>query len=450
VAAIGRSEPPRSHIWRATSLSALGLLCGALSLPFVGIASLRLFALVHFVIISPMKTNPKSRPIADAELPIYTILVPLFREGRVLPSLVRALSNLDYPKAKLDIKIILESLDEETQAVARRLALQPPFDVIVVPDREPRTKPKALNYALQFAKGSYVAVFDAEDIPEASQLRKAVSAFANGTARLGCVQANLVIDNARSTWLINQFALEYLTLFEGLLPALEWLQMPMPLGGTSNHFPLSVLREVGGWDPFNVTEDADLGIRLARHGYTCAMIPSLTLEEAPDQPRIWITQRTRWLKGWLQTYIVHLREPVRLVRELGLLRTLGFHALMGGMVISTLVYPIFLLLVSFQLAFDWPSTGGNDSLNPLVLQIAVYNLVTGFGASMLLSLACAIHRGRSVVSQPYYWLLISLAGYRAAFQLFYAPFKWEKTEHGLVNRASRTPTQRPSKAFAAE
>jgi cellulose synthase/poly-beta-1,6-N-acetylglucosamine synthase-like glycosyltransferase len=175
------------------------------------------------------------------------------------------------------------------------------------------------------------------------------------------------------------------------------------------------------------------------------MIPSFTLEEAPDRPRIWITQRTRWLKGWLQTYIVHLREPVRLMRELGPLRALGFHALLGGMVISTLVYPIFLLLVSFQLAFDWPSRGGNDILNPLMLRIAVYNLLTGFGASMLLSLACAIRRGRwylcrSVVSQPYYWLLISLAGYRAAFQLFYAPFKWEKTEHGLVNRASRTPT----------
>ena len=212
---------------------------------------------------------------------------------------------------------MLESVDAETIAAAHRLDLRPPFELVIVPDRRPRSKPKALNYALAFARGDFVGVFDAEDVPAPGQLRQALAAFAAGPANLGCVQGRLTIDNADDGWLCRQFALEYLVLFDGLLPALDRMGMPLPLGGTSNHFPLRVLRAVGAWDAWNVTEDADLGLRLARAGYHAQVIASTTFEEAPQRFGNWRRQRTRWLKGWMQTYIVHSRRPLRLAAELG-------------------------------------------------------------------------------------------------------------------------------------
>ncbi|MCB1510114.1 MAG: glycosyltransferase, partial [Hyphomicrobiaceae bacterium] len=244
--------------------------------------------------------------VRDQTLPVYSVLVPLFREAEVLPGLVRALYRLDYPPEKLDILIILEAVDAETLAVAKSLGLPGHFRIVIVPDGAPRTKPKALNFALRFARGAFVTVFDAEDVPEPTQLLDAVDAFRRARGRrLGCVQARLNIYNHRSSWLAAQFTLEYSALFDGMLPALQRLRLPIPLGGTSNHFPRSILDELGGWDPFNVTEDADLGIRLARAGYEIEMLASTTWEEAPATIRDWLPQRTRWLKGWMQTYLVH-------------------------------------------------------------------------------------------------------------------------------------------------
>ena len=189
--------------------------------------------------------------------------------------------------------------------------------IVTVPNGQPRTKPRALNYALQDARGTLVAVFDAEDIPDADQLRRAANAFIEGGPRLACVQARLAIYNADESFLSRQFALEYSALFSGLLPALGFLRLPLTLGGTSNHFRRDLLLKIGGWDPFNVTEDADLGIRLARFGYEVSVINSVTMEEAPASWRSWRGQRTRWIKGWIQTYLVHMRRPLRLWRDLG-------------------------------------------------------------------------------------------------------------------------------------
>jgi cellulose synthase/poly-beta-1,6-N-acetylglucosamine synthase-like glycosyltransferase len=216
-----------------------------------------------------------------APLPIYTVLCPLYREDNMVGILSRRLAQIDYPTEKLDIKLILEADDAETIDAANRVAWPAHVQVIIVPPGRPRTKPKALNYALTFARGAFVTVYDAEDAPHPGQLRAALDAFAGGGPDLGCVQAPLLIDNARMGWLPSQFAAEYAIQFDAVLPLLARLGFPLMLGGTSNHFRTHALTSAGAWDPFNVTEDADIGYRLARDGWRFAMIAPPTWEEAP-------------------------------------------------------------------------------------------------------------------------------------------------------------------------
>jgi cellulose synthase/poly-beta-1,6-N-acetylglucosamine synthase-like glycosyltransferase len=113
------------------------------------------------------------------------------------------------------------------------------------------------------------------------------------------VQARLCIDT-RTSWLARYFTAEYAGQFDVVLPKLAALGLPLPLGGSSNHFRTVTLREVGGWDPHNVTEDADLGMRLARFGYRSGVVASSTYEEAPADIGRWLGQRTRWFKGWMR------------------------------------------------------------------------------------------------------------------------------------------------------
>jgi cellulose synthase/poly-beta-1,6-N-acetylglucosamine synthase-like glycosyltransferase len=415
-----------------------GAMAGFVALPFLCVTLLRLVALRQ-ALAAPSRGLRRGRPPAprfpDAQLPVYTVLVPLFQEANMLPGLVRSLAALDYPSAKLEVILVLEAVDLETQAALLGLALPGNFRTLVVPDCEPRTKPKALNYALQFARGDFIVVYDAEDRPQRDQLRRAWDVFRRAPPRLGCLQAQLNIYNPRDGWLARQFTIEYSALFDAILPALERLRLPVPLGGTSNHFPRAVLLDVGAWDPHNVTEDADLGIRLARQGYRTAVLASTTWEEAPPRFRVWLGQRTRWLKGWMQTYLVHTREPKRLHGDLGLAASIGFHALMGGLIVSALVHPLFYVL----LAGHWLS---GDLLAPaetaagaVLWAVACVNLGLGYLASILVSMVSVWRRGRPGLAMfalmlPLYWLLISLAAYRAAWQFARDPYLWEKTEHG--------------------
>ncbi len=233
------------------------------------------------------------------DLPVYTVLVPLLGEAHLVPELVAALDRIDWPRDRLDIKLIVEADDPETVAAARAGA-RAPYEVIVVPAAKPRTKPKALAFALPFARGEFVAIYDAEDQPHPDQLREAHAIFSRSPPELACLQAAIVVDNSGASWLARLFAIEYSALFDGLLPTLAALGMPLPLGGTSNHFRRRALEEVGGWDPYNVTEDADLGLRLARFGYRSATFDLPTLEEAPSSLGSWMRQRTRWFKGWMR------------------------------------------------------------------------------------------------------------------------------------------------------
>jgi glycosyltransferase XagB len=261
----------------------------------------------------------------DGSLPFYTILVPLYREGNMLPALVTALRALAYPMDRLDIKLVLEADDAETIAAAEALPLESSFEIIRVPPGLPRTKPKACNYAMQFARGEYIVIFDAEDRPEPDQLLKAIAAFRAAPSDVACLQARLNFYNASENWLTCMFALDYALWFDFLLPGLDRLGVPMPLGGTSNHFRTDALRAIHGWDPYNVTEDADLGIRLAQMGYRVTTLDSTTFEEATNELGNWLRQRSRWLKGYMQTWLVHMRRPRGLLKTPALKGFLAFN-----------------------------------------------------------------------------------------------------------------------------
>jgi glycosyltransferase involved in cell wall biosynthesis len=270
----------------------------------------------------------------DANLPVYTVLVPMYKEPKVLPILASALKKMNYPLSKLDIKLVLEENDFETIAAAKALALDATFEIIRVPHSEPKTKPKACNYALRFARGKYLTIYDAEDKPEPDQLKKAVAAFRKLGDKTACIQARLNYFNARENWLTRMFTLEYSLWFDMFLPALDRLQVPIPLGGTSNHFDIDKLREVGAWDPFNVTEDADLGLRFAALGYHVGVVNSVTYEEANSHLGNWIRQRSRWIKGYIQTWLVNMRHPVRLYRKVGFRGFSSLHLFVGGSIVA--------------------------------------------------------------------------------------------------------------------
>jgi glycosyltransferase XagB len=407
---------------------------GFISLPFFMVVLFRLVALWSTVRGDSFDRLARALPRLEHELPHYSVLVPLFREAAVLPDLIKALSLLDYPAEKLDCVLILEASDAPTITLARQLQLPPFIRILVVPDCEPRTKPKALNYALQTASGSFVAVYDAEDIPDPAQLRKAVAAFDAGGPNVVCVQARLAIHNAQKSWLTRQFALEYAALFEGLLPTLTRFRLPVPLGGTSNHFRRDFLEQCGGWDPYNVTEDADLGIRIARAGARIEMIQSTTWEEAPTRLRPWIGQRTRWLKGWMQTYLVHMRHPSKLWLDLRPVEFLAFQALLGGIILSSLFHPVFYIIAGWELATGDLWSTSTEILDHSLLVLATFNLVAGYVSAMALAVIATCRSGRGQLSifvllMPVYWLLVSFAAWRALIQLATAPHFWEKTEH---------------------
>ena len=408
----------------------------ALALVFLGWSGLRVVA----TLMSSVRHYAISRG-GDGTLPLYSIIVAVYREAESVPSLVEALSRLDYPKERLDIKIVVEGDDMETRLALDLMNLAEPFEIVIAPSAGPRTKPKALNAALPFVRGRYVAIFDAEDRPEPQQLRIALAAFEAGEEKLACVQARLTIDNTADSWLTRLFTAEYAGLFDVFLPGLAAWRMPLPLGGTSNHFHTPTLRALGGWDPYNVTEDADLGIRLARAGYHTTLVQSSTYEEAPACLMPWIRQRTRWFKGYLQTWAVHMRRPAALWRELGPGGFVVFQLVVGGAVLAALVHGVFFGVLAGQLASGLLWSDKPGAFDQAFAGLYFTTLTTGYLLSALLGFI-GLSRRRLLPSAvylvllPFYWLLLSVAAWRAVFQLIWSPYRWEKTEHGLA-RTSR-------------
>jgi len=336
---------------------------------------------------------------------------------------------------------VIEADDRETRDALRAQPLAPFMEVLVVPPGAPRTKPRALNMALPLAMGELTVVYDAEDVPDPGQLRLAVDAFARAGPDVGCLQARLVIDNTRDNWLTRLFTIEYATLFDVLNPGLAAAGLPVPLGGTSTHFRTSALREAGGWDPWNVTEDADLGMRLALRGWRVMDLPSATLEEAPARLDAWMAQRSRWMKGFMQTCITHSRRPGHALRRLG---PVGFTAAVTmtlGTVISALFYPLLAAVAIGSLAGGALGRIG-PPVDALGWGVGLVTLAGGAAAMLLPPLEALRRRGfwtlmPAVALLPLYYVLVSLAAWRALLELARAPFRWNKTEHGLA-RTSRS------------
>jgi len=378
-------------------------------------------------------TDEMLAAIDERMLPTYTILVPLYKEAGIVRRLVRGINDLDYPRTRLDVKLLCEEDDVDTIEAIRALQLPPHFHLVIVPDALPKTKPKACNYGLQLATGAFCVIFDAEDRPDPDQLKKAFLAFQLVAGNVACVQAKLNHFNQDQNLLTAWFANEYSMHFELVLPAMGAAGSPIPLGGTSNHFITSVLRELGAWDPFNVTEDADLGIRLHRQGYRTALIDSTTLEEANSNVPNWIRQRSRWIKGYLQTWLVHMRNPGALMSDTGFRGFVSFNLSMGNAFVL-LLNPIFWALTTLYVFSQW---GFIQQLFPgFVFYAASALLFVGNFVFVYLNVAGSLQRGefgitRTALLSPLYWGLMSWAAWKGAIQLFTNPFYWEKTEHGL-------------------
>ncbi|MDH4439140.1 MAG: glycosyltransferase [Rhizobium sp.] len=393
---------------------------------------------LRLMVVAYGRKHPPREILLDAEtgqLPVYTVMVAIYREAAVVPQLLAALDALDWPKSRLDIKLVCEADDQETLSAIRAVRPGPHVEVVEVPAMAPRTKPKALTYALSGARGEFLTIYDAEDRPHPQQLREAYHSFRLGPQDLACLQAPLVIANAGESWISAIFALEYSALFRRLLPALGFHRMPLPLGGTSNHFRTRVLVESGGWDPFNVTEDADLGMRLYRMGYRSSTLTLPTFEDAPVDFKVWLGQRSRWYKGWLQTWLVMMRQPIHTGREMGWLPFLVFQLLVGGMLVAALSHPGMLVFVTLSILslmqIPAPQPGVFTSM---MLGIDILNIIGSYAVFFALGATPMTDREKQGMGWkwamiPVYWMAVSLAAWRAVIELRLRPFYWNKTPH---------------------
>jgi cellulose synthase/poly-beta-1,6-N-acetylglucosamine synthase-like glycosyltransferase len=385
--------------------------------------------------------------LQDDRLPIYTILIPVYKEAAVLPKLLNAITELDYPKIKLDVKVLLEEDDQETiEAFAQ---INPPHYIqgLIVPTSMPKTKPKACNYGLIRARGEFVVIYDAEDKPEPDQLKKVIVAFEKTPANVICIQSKLNYFNRRQNLLTQWFSSEYSMWFDLFLPGLDARNAPIPLGGTSNHFKKFALVEAGAWDPHNVTEDADLGIRLFKLGYRTRIVDTTTYEEANSRVNNWVRQRSRWVKGYIQTWLVHMRHPIRLIQEIGFMGFFSFQMVVGGNFFTVLLNPVYWITTTIWFIF-----GGDfiASIFPGIIYIlGAISLYFGNFAFTYINVAGAMKRRyfdmvRAALISPLYWGLMSIAGWKGFFQLITNPHYWEKTEHGLEGSEAEGQSGAPS------
>ena len=404
-----------------------GVLAGwaAVSLLAAGALKIAAFA-AHFL-------QPATPPLPlFHHRPTVTMLVPLFRETGIALNLVERLRALRYPKALLDVVFVLEEDDDQTREVLNGADLPPWMRVIVVPDGAVKTKPRALNYAARFCRSEIIGIYDAEDAPDPDQIDQVVAHFAAAPPEVACLQGVLDFYNPHANWLSRCFAIEYATWFRVILPGLARLGFAVPLGGTTVFFRRAVLDEVQGWDAHNVTEDADLGMRLARFGYRTELIRSVTREEACNRFWPWVRQRSRWLKGYMVTYLAHMRQPVRLWKDLKTWKFLGFQLFFLTTISQFLLAPV---LWSFWVVF----LGLAHPLAHWISTEAVWRLGLVFLASEVVAILIGIfavsrsgHKGLVpwVPTLVFYFPIGCLAAYKGLIELLSRPFFWDKTSHG--------------------
>ena len=377
--------------------------------------------------------------VKDEVLPVYTILLPVYKEDKLIRKLIWNLRSLDYPREKLDVKLLIEEDDDKTLNAVKVLDFPANFEVIVVPFHMPKTKPKACNYGLFFSRGEFLTIYDAEDVPDSDQLKKVFCMFKKLPEEFVVIQGALNYFNKNENLLTRMFTLEYSYWFDYMLHGLETLDVPIPLGGTSNHFKLHRLIELGAWDPFNVTEDADLGVRVYDKQYKIGVVNSTTLEEANNEFFNWIRQRSRWIKGYMQTYLVHMRNPAALIRRIGWGGFFGFNFFIGGTAFTFLLYP--LLLAFFVLYIIFTFSGVRQLFPDWVLYFSIFNFIAGNVLMIYINMMAVFKRRYYelilfAALNPIYWLMHSWAAYKGLWQLITKPFYWEKTNHGLSKMSS--------------
>ena len=414
--------------------------------------------LYKFVVIQASIQNQENATVVvdiselkDDELPKYTILIPLHKEMEQVEGMVKHLSEMDYPQPKMEVMFLLEESDVETVEYCRAFDFPDNFKVIVVPPSKPQTKPKACNYGLVEATGEYLVIYDAEDRPEKDQLKKALAGFKQFGEEVVCLQARLNFYNSNFNWLTKWFTADYSTWFDLYLPGLNAFDAPIPLGGTSNHFKMSVLRELAGWDAFNVAEDCDLGMRLYRRGYRTRMLESTTWEEACSNAHYWILQRSRWIKGYMQTFLVHNRSPLSTAWSMGPLRYMHFLFLTGLTALIYLINPIYWGFALIWILCRFPLENMVPALQGFV-EFFRYDVQEYFPASLFMmgflclflgnfvfiyvnALGCVQRQRFDLIKWallvPPYWVMMSIAAWRALIQLVIRPYYWDKTKHGL-------------------
>jgi cellulose synthase/poly-beta-1,6-N-acetylglucosamine synthase-like glycosyltransferase len=413
---------------------ALPLLFGAAIVTLLLFCLLRLAGLIAYMIgqRQPILAPPPP-PARPAPLPRVSVLVPLFREREIAGALIRRLQLLTYPKALLDVILVLEEGDTVTRHTLTVTRMPSWIRVIEVPAHGGlTTKPRAMNYALDFCKGDIVGVWDAEDAPDPDQIERVVAHFATADRRVVCVQGILDFYNPRSNWRARCFTIEYTGWFRIILPGIARLRLVVPLGGTTLFFRRAALEQLGGWDAHNVTEDADLGVRLARAGWRTEIIDSVTHEEANHRAWPWVKQRSRWLKGFMVTYLVHMRHPWQLWRDLGAWRFLGFQAFFLGTLGQFLLAPVLWSLWPLAFGLLPPiTTGPSDAVLTAATVLFLSTELLGIGVGLA---AVTASRRRFLLpfvpTMFFYFPLGVLAAYKALWELCFRPYFWDKTQHG--------------------
>jgi glycosyltransferase XagB len=407
------------------------LLWAALTL--AATALVKLAALIQTLRAPPAEP---ANPAVIARLPTVSIMVALYKESDIAARLVRRLSRLDYPRALLDIMLIVEEDDRLTRDAVARADLPGWIRVMVAPRGRVKTKPRALNFGLAQCRGSIVGVYDAEDAPEPDQIRKVVDRFHQRGPQVACLQGRLDYYNPHRNWLSRCFTIEYAAWFRVVLPGMQRLGLALPLGGTTLFFRRDVLEDLGGWDSHNVTEDADLGMRLARHGYQTEVIDTTTHEEANCAALPWVRQRSRWVKGYMMTYLAHMRRPVLLWRQLGPRAFVGFQVLFLGSLTQSLLAPLMWSMLALQMGFGHPVAGvlNQGTIMAIVILFAAAEALNVFVGVIGLRRSGHDLSAAWVPTLILYFPLQALAAYKALWEVLTCPFYWDKTAHGAFSK----------------
>ena len=423
-----------------TGMAVLSLLA---MLSLIAFASLRLISLLAQAgddAFAGVEAESLPPPILPQRLPHISVLVPLYKETEIAARLVARLSRLTYPKHLLEVVLVLEEEDHRTRGALLSAELPGWMRIAVVPGHGAlRTKPRAMNYALDFCRGDIIGIWDAEDAPAPDQLERVVAGFVGADPDVVCLQGILDYYNAQDTWLSRCFAIEYASWFRIILPGMARLGLVLPLGGTTLFIKRHALDEMGGWDAHNVTEDADLGVRLARFGYRTDMVWTVTGEEATSSPIAWIKQRSRWLKGFMITYLVHMRRPLALWRDLGPRKFIGIQAFFIGTCGQFLLAPVIWTFWLFPFGGTHPADSVLSSkmltlTAALCLAAELINMTIGW-----IAMARPGMRNLRIAlpTMGVYYLIGAFAAYKALYELARIPFYWDKTTHGQDKRTRK-------------